>query len=471
MLSLHDTALGRVTEIVTRDEGKLAMYVCGPTVYDVPHLGHGRSALVYDVLRRWLEARGTRVRHVSNVTDVDDKIIQRAAEERRSAGEVAEENEQVWWDAMDRLGVLRPTVAPRATEYVAQMIEAVAKMVEKEQAYSTDFGVYFASETVADYGLLARQSLRSLKIGARVERDPTKRSPVDFVLWKRAKPGEPAWSSPWGSGRPGWHTECVVMSLDLLGDGFDLHSGGLDLQFPHHENERAQAAALGRPFARHWVHHAFVELAGEKMSKSSGNYTSLVDLLDSADERAFRLLVLQSHYRSPLEVTAETIAAAESSLDRLDAMARRLGAGDGLALAPVRLAASSAEPMSRGGVDIVKYVERFNSRMEDDLDTPAAISEVFDLVRAANAAAEAGEVVRASSMASAASSLLASVGLMLKAAGGEVDAISEDLLARREAARREKDFALADSLRDELLARGWIVEDLPTGSKLRRSHQ
>jgi cysteinyl-tRNA synthetase len=219
------------------------------------------------------------------------------------------------------------------------------------------------------------------------------------------------------------------------------------------------------------VHHAFVELAGEKMSKSSGNYTSLVDLLDSADERAFRLLVLQSHYRSPLEVTAETIAAAESSLARLDAMARRLGAGDGLALAPVRLAASSAEPMSRGGVDIVKHVERFNARMEDDLDTPAAISEVFDLVRAANAAAEAGEVVRASSMASAASSLLASVGLMLKAASGEVDAISEDLLARREAARREKDFALADSLRDELLARGWIVEDLPNGSKLRRSHQ
>lgn len=447
------------------------MYVCGPTVYDVPHLGHGRSALVYDVLRRWLEARGIAVRHVSNVTDIDDKIIQRGIEEHRSAREVAEENEQAWWDAMDRLGVLRPTVAPHATAYVDQMIEAISRMVEKNAAYVTPFGVYFASEEVADYGLLARQSLASLKMGARVGQDPTKRSPVDFVLWKPARPGEPAWSSPWGRGRPGWHTECVVMSLDLLGDGFDVHSGGLDLQFPHHENERAQAAALGRPFARHWMHHAFVELGGEKMSKSSGNYTSLGDLLANADERALRLLVLQSHYRSPLEVTADTIAAAEASLSRLDAMARRLCTGDRTVTVPAALVAPSREVGPAGPGDVDQRVERFISRMEDDLDTPGAISEVFDLVRAANAAAEGGEHALGSSMASVASSLLAAVGLPLKGSGGDVDAPSAELLARREAARRDRNFALADSLRDELLARGWIVEDLPGGSQLRRSHQ
>ncbi len=469
MLSLHDTAAGKVTEIVPRESGKVALYVCGPTVYDVPHLGHGRSALVYDVMRRYLEAKGIQVDHVSNVTDIDDKIIQRAAEEDRSTSEVAEENEAVWWAAMDQLGVQRPTEAPHATEYVGQMIEAIAKMVDAGFAYETQFGVYFSAEMVRDYGLLAKQSLESLKMGARVERDPTKRSLVDFVLWKRAKPGEPAWASPWGSGRPGWHTECVVMSLDLLKDGFDIHSGGLDLQFPHHENERAQAAALQRPFARHWMHHAFVEIAGEKMSKSSGNYTSLADLLERADPRALRLLVLQSHYRSPLEVTEETISAAGVALARLDAMARRFG----ITPRGMDLACDRSEHEQEGdhwaiSEELESHIASFVRRMDDDLDTPAAISGIFDLVRTANTGASGPE--SASAIAQLAASLLASLGLFVNGGGEDVDSESADLLRRRDLARRAKDFQLADRLRDELYDSGWVVEDLPGGSELRRRH-
>src|SRR4051795_12667232 len=322
MLRLHDTAEGRVVDVVPREAGKFSMYVCGPTVYDVPHLGHGRFSLVFDVLRRYLEWKGHEVRYVSNVTDIDDNIIKRANDEGRSADEVVAQYEAMWWDVMDALGVKRPTEDPHATAYVDRMIELVAELVARDVAYETSDGVYFQPEKVDGYGLLARQSLESLRAGARVDGVEEKRSPVDFALWKKAKPGEPAWDSPWGPGRPGWHTECVVMSLDLLGDGFDLHTGGLDLQFPHHENERAQAVALGHDFARHWMHHAFVEVGGEKMSKSLGNFTSLTDLLARHDGRAYRLLVLQAHYRSPIEVTADTIARSEKSLEGLDSFAR-----------------------------------------------------------------------------------------------------------------------------------------------------
>ncbi|MGH9075774.1 MAG: class I tRNA ligase family protein, partial [Acidimicrobiales bacterium] len=259
MLRLHDTATGQVADLVPREPGKLSMYVCGPTVYEAPHIGHGRAMLVHDLLRRYLEWCGVEVRHVSNVTDIDDKIIQRAAEEGRPPSAVAAEQEAAWWDAVDRLGVARPTDTPHATDYVEAMVEAVADLAAAGFAYETGDGVYLEVGRVDGYGLLARQPLESLRAGARVESAPEKRSPLDFALWKKARPGEPSWASPWGDGRPGWHTECVVMSLDLLGDGFDLHTGGLDLRFPHHENERAQAVALGRPFARYWMHHGMVE--------------------------------------------------------------------------------------------------------------------------------------------------------------------------------------------------------------------
>ena len=286
MLRLHDTATGEVRPLELRDEGRVSMYVCGPTVYDLPHLGHGRFTLVFDVLRRHLIASGLDVTYVSNITDIDDKIIEKAAAEGRSEAEVAGEFEDEWWQAMDRLNVLRPDEIPHATAFVDGMVATIAELLAAGVAYTTSDGVYLDTSTVDGYGLLAGQPLDSLRAGARVEGNEEKRSPLDFALWKSAKPGEPVWPAPFGEGRPGWHTECVVMSLDLLGEGFDLHGGGLDLKFPHHENERAQAVALGRPFARHWAHNGWVMVEGEKMSKSLGNFTSLTDLLAKADGRS-----------------------------------------------------------------------------------------------------------------------------------------------------------------------------------------
>jgi cysteinyl-tRNA synthetase len=273
MLRLHDTATGEVRPLDLREPGRVSVYVCGPTVYDVPHLGHGRSLLVYDVLRRYLEWSGLEVRLVSNITDIDDQIIRRAAEQGRSWEEVVDEYEAAHYEAVDGLGVQRPTADPHATAYVEGMVELIGQLESAGFAYRTDDGVWFEVAKLDGYGALTRQSLSDLQAGARVEVAEGKRSPLDFALWKAAKPGEPTWPSPWGPGRPGWHTECVVMSLDLLGEGFDLHTGGLDLRFPHHENERAQAVAPGRAFSRHWMHHAFVEVEGTKMSKSLANFT------------------------------------------------------------------------------------------------------------------------------------------------------------------------------------------------------
>jgi cysteinyl-tRNA synthetase len=271
MLRFYDTAQGQIVDFEPRDQGMVSMYVCGPTVYGPPHIGHGRSTLVYDVLRRYLTWRGFDVRHASNITDIDDKIINLANAEHRPWQEIAEEYEAQWWSAMDALGVERPTSTPHATQFVDQMIELIAELIASGHAYETSDGVYLESSTIPDYGLLTHQSLEDLRAGSRVEVVEDKRSHLDFALWKRAKPNEPSWTSPFGAGRPGWHTECVVMSLDLLGEGFDIHGGGLDLVFPHHENERAQAEAVGRRFASHWIHHGFVTADGEKMSKSLGN--------------------------------------------------------------------------------------------------------------------------------------------------------------------------------------------------------
>ncbi|HWI05203.1 MAG TPA: cysteine--tRNA ligase, partial [Acidimicrobiales bacterium] len=294
MIRLHDTALGRTAGVELRDAGKVSLYVCGPTVDNHPHIGHGRMALVWDVLRRYLEWMGLDVRFVSNITDIDDKIIARANAEGRSHSDVAVQYEAAWYDAMDRLGVKRPTVDPHATAYVDQMVELIAGLVAAGKAYETSDGVYLSVDTVPGYGLLARQALDTLRSGARVDVVDEKRTPLDFALWKKAKPDEPSWPSPWGDGRPGWHTECVVMSLDLLGEDFDIHGGGIDLAFPHHENERAQAVAAGKDFARRWTHNGHVQMGGEKMSKSLGNITNLTDLLAAVDPRAYRLVVLQS---------------------------------------------------------------------------------------------------------------------------------------------------------------------------------
>ena len=465
MLRLHDTATGTVRPFELRDPGRVSMYVCGPTVYEMPHLGHGRFTLVFDVLRRYLVFTGLEVLHVSNVTDIDDRIIERAAHEGRTEPEIAAEYEATWWAAMDALEVLRPTVVPHATGYIPGMVQLIADLVARGSAYETDDGVYLQVDTVNGYGLLAHQPLESLRSGARVESSEQKRSPLDFALWKKAKPGEPTWPSPWGDGRPGWHTECVVMSLDLLGDGFDLHGGGQDLIFPHHENERAQAVAEGRPFARHWLHNGWVTVGGEKMSKSLRNFTTIADLLARGDPRAYRLLVLRSHYRKPIEVTPATIATAEKGLARFDALARRLSLADPTATgAVVRVDAVGTDP---GGVE-EDAVALFCEHMDDDLDTSAATAVVFELVSRAHAAADDGDLTAAQRLGRTVALLCGALGLRLRGDTGQIDARTQALVDERDAARRARDFSRADALRDELVAAGWTVEDGPGGTVVRR---
>jgi len=317
-----------VRELKMREPGKLGIYLCGPTVYGPPHLGHGRATLVYDILRRYLEWSGVQVRLVSNITDIDDKIIDRANRENRDWSEITHKCEDVWFKAMGELDVLRPTDVPHATEYVEQMVAMISDLISRNAAYTTDDGVYLDISAVPDYGLLAHQSLDDMLSGGgdrEVLGAAQKRQSADFALWKFSKPGEPSWPSPWGAGRPGWHSECVVMSLELLGEGFDLHCGGADLRFPHHENERAQAVALGKTFAQHWMHNGFVvDTEGEKMSKSLGNVTNLVDLVQHYDPRAYRMLLLQTHYRSPVKVGQDNIDAAVNSLAGLDGFANRM---------------------------------------------------------------------------------------------------------------------------------------------------
>ena len=338
--------------------------------------------------------------------------------------------------------MLRPTEDPHATAFVDRMLDLVGTLLDQGLAYETTDGVYLDTERVPGYGLLAQQPLEDLRSGARVEANEEKRSPLDFVLWKKAKPGEPSWDSRWGPGRPGWHTECVVMSLDLLGDGFDLHAGGLDLKFPHHENERAQAVALGHTFARHWMHHAFVEVGGVKMSKSLKNFTSLVDLLARHDARAYRLLVLRSHYRSPMEVTPATVGDAEAGLERLDSFARRF---------------------PPGGTPDADALARFRELMDDDLRSPQATALLFDLVGRANAGGADADAASA-----AAHEIARAFGLPLRGESEEIDAETAALVMARDAARAARDFGRADAIRDELQAAGWVVEDTSEGTTVHR---
>jgi cysteinyl-tRNA synthetase len=451
VLHLYDTATRSVRELALREPGTVSVYLCGPTVYGPPHLGHGRATLVYDIMRRYLEWSGLQVRLVSNITDIEDKIIERAQREGRPWQDITSKCERVWFEAMEGINVERPTDVPRATEYVDEMVEMIGELIAGDHAYLTDDGVYMAVESVDGYGLLAHQSIDEMRSGGG-DRDVVgaaqKRHPADFVLWKFSKPDEPSWPSPWGDGRPGWHSECVVMSLDLLGEGFDLHCGGQDLRFPHHENERAQAVALGKTFANHWMHNGFVvDAEGEKMSKSLGNVSNLLDLIDIYDPRAYRMVLLQSHYRSPVKITQDNIDAAVRALDGLDAFAARTA---GLA------GSGSDEPV----------LAEFRAAMDDDLDTPRATALLFDTVRRANAALDAGDD-SAAALVAAAHEICRAVGLELAAAGAVADDVTERARAL-DAARAAKDFATADALRAELQSEGWTVETTKDGTTVRR---
>jgi cysteinyl-tRNA synthetase len=448
MLQIHDTMAGALVEFVPREPGLVSMYVCGPTVYDVPHIGHGRTALVFDMMRRYLEWSGFEVTYVSNVTDIEDKIIARAAEIGSSETELSERYTAAYWTEMDRLGVIRPDEAPHATQFVGGMQALIAELIEQGSAYVIEGeGVYFEVARYGAYGELAHRERDDLleSAGARVEVDERKRSPLDFALWKAAKPGEPTWESPWGPGRPGWHIECAAMSLRILGDGFDVHGGGDDLVFPHHENERAEAEGAGHVFARYWLHSAMVNVDGEKMSKSLGNFVNLADAVDAVGPRAFRLAALRPHYRSQIELGRAVLDDAKRAVARLDALARR-----------ARTAGVEASDERDPQV-----MERFRGAMDDDFSTPAAFAVVFEAVSAANQAIDDAR--------SDATCLLGTAGELLDVLGvglGEPTTGDEEidsLVAAREDARAARDFDEADRIRAELAGRGVVVEDTSSG--------
>ena len=453
MLSLYDTATQEVRPLAMRQPGHLSIYLCGPTVYGPPHLGHGRATLVYDILRRYLTWTGIQVRLVSNITDIDDKIIDRANRENRPWAEITHKCETMWFSAMAALNVEKPNDIPHATEYVDQMVAMIGELIGLQRAYATSDGVYLSVTSVDDYGLLAHQKLEDMLAGGgdrEVFGASEKKHPADFALWKFTKPGEPAWPSPWGEGRPGWHSECVVMSLQLLGEGFDLHCGGADLRFPHHENERAQAVALGKTFANHWMHNGFVvDTEGEKMSKSLGNVTNLLDLVEHYDPRAYRMLLLQTHYRSPVRVGQDNIDASVKAVSSIDGFFARM-----------------AEVSNNATAD-ESTLQAFRTAMNNDLDTPGATALMFDTIRKANAALDVKDDALAGALAGAVKEMCVAFGLQVNAFA-EVSTDIAEKAVQLDAARAAKDFATADALRNELQAAGYVVETTKEGTKVRR---
>jgi cysteinyl-tRNA synthetase len=460
MVRLYDTAARDKVELVPRTPGHVSMYVCGITPYDSPHVGHGRTAVVFDAVRRYLMWLGYRVAFVSNVTDVEDRIIARAAERGTTEPELAGVFERDYWEQIARLGVLRPDEVPHATEFIPQMLQLIGELVDAGRACVIEgSGVYFQVDTLPSYGALSHRTLEQLleSAGARIAVDDEKRSPIDFALWKAAKPGEPEWESPWGRGRPGWHIECSAMSLEILGEGFDIHGGGDDLVFPHHENEIAQAEGAGHRFARHWMHGGMVTVSGEKMSKSLGNFTTLEAALDAHGPRAFRWLVAGTHYHRQMEINDDVLRAAKAGIDGFDALARR-----------ARLEGIVVDAAAAADID---GMDAFRDAMDNDFDTPAAIVVLHGWRTEANAAIDAGRLDEARTALARVASGLGAIGLALD--DGSSDASADDgaideLVRARDAARAAKDWGEADRIRDVLEAAGIVLEDTAQGTVWRR---
>jgi len=463
---LYNTLGKELQAFVPRDAGKASIYVCGPTVQSAPHLGHGRAAVVFDVLRRYLEWKGLEVLYVTNVTDVEDKIIAEANERGVAAEQVAAEATEQFLKGYRALGVRDADQTPYATAHIPEMIALVERLVESGHAYESEGDVYFAVRSYPEYGKLSGHDLDELISGARVDPGEHKRDPLDFALWKAAKPGEPHWTSPWGEGRPGWHIECSAMAAKYLGPSFDIHGGGLDLVFPHHENEIAQSeAADGVPFVKYWMHNGMLNLRGEKMAKSTGQLIGLLDALESYPPIAIRLFYLRKHYRSPLEFSDDAIGDAANSLDRLWAFRRR--AGDG------------SEPDR-------DVLAAFSQAMDDDLNTAGALAALFDAVAEGNRrldeGGEVGSLVAAydqmvsvlgiaepDSDIDGIAAVLAELaeGLGVESSGNAAEVL-DALVAHREAARAQGDFATSDAVRDGLAMLGVVVEDTADGPRWHR---
>lgn len=478
----------RKEELKTIEPGKLRMYVCGPTVYDQIHIGNGRTFLAFDVIRRYLTYKGYEVTFAQNLTDVDDKIINRANEQGRTAAEVAEEYSCAFIEQMHRLGVLDPDIRPRATREIAAMQDMISTLIEGGHAYAVKSGdVYFSVRSDNRYGVVSGRNIDQLQVGARVEENTDKRDPLDFALWKAAKPGEPSWPSPWGEGRPGWHTECCAMIHHYLGTPIDIHGGGADLVFPHHENETAQAyCAWGQPLAHTWMHTGMLRVEGEKMSKSLGNFYTLKEVLDKYPAGAVRLLMLQTHYRSPLDFSFERLDGAVGTLERLQTCVKNL-----------RWAAQNApqdgtltQQDRTLGAAVDEAHREFVIQMDDDFNTAGGLAAIFALVTAANSYLDAAGAEISTALALRASDAIIELAEVLGIelsrneeelpaglidlareqagyAGDFATEAAEALLAARQVARAQKNWGIADAIRDGIADLGLVVEDTSAGARLR----
>ncbi|MCL4456764.1 MAG: cysteine--tRNA ligase [Nitrospirae bacterium] len=482
-MKVFNTMTGKKEDFIPLTKGKVGIYACGVTVYDYCHLGHARSAVVFDVMHRYLRYKGIDVKFVKNFTDIDDKIIKRANEEGASWDVVAKKYIDEYYRDMDALGIARADIEPKATEHIGEMIEVIKTLIEKEYAYAVQEGdnqsVYFEVEKFSGYAKLSKKDIDDLLAGARVDVDERKKSPVDFALWKASKEGEPWWESPWGKGRPGWHIECTAMAIKHLGETFDIHGGGADLIFPHHENEIAQSEAYtGKPFANYWMHNGFITIDKEKMSKSLGNFFTIRDILDKYDAEVIRLFLTSSHYRSPIEFSQEQLHDAEASLDRYYTTVSRIddflshdATGKGQKASGVKEFAAITDG----------FKEQFESAMDDDFNTALAIGHIFELVREINKFLDAkpsGD--EAAALIKKAKDALNSVARVLnlfnrtpalwniallkskKIALSEADI--EQKIKDRQAARQSKDWAAADAVRNELDEKGIILEDKRDGT-------
>ena len=468
-MKVFNTLTKKKEEFVPLEEGKVRMYVCGPTVYNYIHIGNARPMIVFDTVRRYFEYKGYDVNYVSNFTDVDDKIIKKAIEEQVSAQEISQRYIAECKKDMAGMNVKPATKHPLATEEICGMVEMISELIEKGYAYEKNGTVYFSTRKFKDYGKLSHKNLDDLRSGGRsllVSGEDEKEDPLDFVLWKPKKEGEPFWKSPWSDGRPGWHIECSVMSRKYLGEQIDIHAGGEDLIFPHHENEIAQSeAANGKEFARYWMHNAFLNIDNRKMSKSLGNFRTVREISEQYDLQVLRFFMLSAHYRSPLNFSADLMEASKNGLERI------LNATDNLkhliaSVAAEEMSAEEKEAFSKTDA----YVEEFEKAMDDDFNTADAIAAIFELVKYANTTATAEsskEYLRG--LLDRIVKLGDVLGLILDKKEELLDADIEKLIEERQAARKAKDFARADAIRDELLEKGIILKDTREGVQWKKA--
>ncbi|MDO4564196.1 MAG: cysteine--tRNA ligase [Clostridia bacterium] len=462
-MKIYNTMSRKKEELIPQNPAEVSIYACGPTVYSYFHIGNARPFIVFDTLRRYLEYRGYKVRFVQNFTDIDDKMIRRANEEGVSVKELGDRFIREYYQDADALGVERASVNPRATEHIGDIIALVEKLIEKGHAYAASNGdVYFSVRSYPPYGKLSGRNIDDLESGARVDPSEHKRDPLDFALWKAAKPDEPAWDSPWGMGRPGWHIECSAMSMSILGESFDIHCGGQDLIFPHHENEIAQSeAATGKPFARYWMHNGYINIDNVKMSKSLGNVFTVRELAERFDLEAIRLFMLGVHYRNPINFSFELIEQAQVALDRLRTARERLR--DALTVE------TSTEQDEAFIASLEGYHARFDAAMDDDMNTADALGVLFEYARACNSFVTVTRSKKAVEASIALlNTLLGVLGLLTSEKQEEIPEEALRLLSERVQARKEKNYKRADEIRDLLKSMGFAVEDTAQGPKLKK---